>query len=358
MRKKIISIILTAVMVLGILAGCSSSEKEAAEGSGGSSSEPLRVALQPVCLGAPVGYAYEKGYYEDEGLDVELTYFDTGAPENEAFAAGQIDIAASGLASVFSLATGNATWVGEINTTGGQGIYFRPDNPAAQVTTTTEQGVEILGDAETVKGMKFLGPLGTSAQYLIMNYCEQLGLSSSDYEIVSMEFGPALQAFKSGEGDAISCDIWYAIEAEEAGFSRAATFEEACGIEPNDGIFVSNTLIEERRDDVVKFLRATYKALEELSDDSVRHEFCLRWYAENGREFTEEQMDKEIERRWYITSEIMEQEDYIMGEGVTAMAEFYVEDGKISEDMFPNVQKSYDPSLLEEALGITIQCDN
>lgn len=355
MKRKSISIILITMLLLGLITGCSSSGDNEEKSD---SSDVLRVALQPVCLGAPVGYAYEKGYYEDEGLNVELTYFDTGAPINEAFAAGQLDIAASGLASVFSLATGNASWVGEINTTGGQGIYFRPDDEAAQVTTVTEDGVEILGNAETVKGMKFLGPLGTSAQYLIMNYCEKLGLSSSDYEIVSMEFGPALQAFKAGEGDAISCDIWYAIEAEEAGFEKAANFVEACGIEPNDGIFVSNSLIESRREDVVKFLRATYKALEELSDDQTRHEFCLKWYAENGREFTEEQMTKEIELRWYITPEIMQQDDYIMGEGVTAMAEFYVEDGKISEDMFPNVQKSYDTSMLEEAIGIEIKCDN
>ena len=361
MKRIIISILLVVVMISSILVGCggkaagNDGNKKASEAK--ASGTPIRVGLQPTCLGAPVGYAYENGFYEDEGLNIELIYFDTGAPENEAFAAGQLDIAASGLASVFSLSSGKATWLSEINTTGGQGIYFRPDNPATKVTTTTENGDVILGNKETVKGMQFLALLGTGSQYMVMNYCKNMGLEPDEYEIISMEFGPALQAFKAGEADALYCDFWYAIEAEDSGFIKAASFDEACGIEANDGIFADTEYIKSHREDVVKFLRATYKAVDELSDKETRHDFCLDWYTRNGREFTPKQMDKEIERRWFITGEMMGEEDYVMGEGVTKMAEFYVEDGKIPKENFPNVQKSYDPSYLEEALGITVKYD-
>lgn len=61
----------------------------------------IRVGTQPTTIGVPAQYALEKGYFKEEGLDVDLVLFPTGAPLNEAIAAGELDVAANGLASVF-----------------------------------------------------------------------------------------------------------------------------------------------------------------------------------------------------------------------------------------------------------------
>lgn len=74
----------------------------------------LVVGTMPLTVGVPVQHALEQGYYADEGLDVEVIIFPTGAPINEAYGAGQLDVAVSGLASVFSLALGTTHWIGEI----------------------------------------------------------------------------------------------------------------------------------------------------------------------------------------------------------------------------------------------------
>ncbi|MHB8277703.1 MAG: ABC transporter substrate-binding protein [Candidatus Humimicrobiaceae bacterium] len=66
------------------------------------------VGTMPKTMGVPFQYAFENGYFKELGLDIEEIIFPTGAPINEAVAAKKIDVAVSGLASIFSLAIGNS----------------------------------------------------------------------------------------------------------------------------------------------------------------------------------------------------------------------------------------------------------
>ena len=47
----------------------------------------LRVATMPLTAGVPVQYAADHGFFEEEGLNVQIDYYATGAPINEAIAA-------------------------------------------------------------------------------------------------------------------------------------------------------------------------------------------------------------------------------------------------------------------------------
>ena len=53
----------------------------------------LRVATMPLTAGVPVQYAADHGFFEEEGLNVQIDYYATGAPINEAIAAKEADIA-------------------------------------------------------------------------------------------------------------------------------------------------------------------------------------------------------------------------------------------------------------------------
>ena len=108
MKKKLgIAAMLAVVMLAGCVPGSSSEKPSAlpedstktevpADSQTGGSTEPLRVGIMPSAVGAPVQYAQENGYFEEEGLTVETVIFQSGAPINEAIAAEQIDIAVSG----------------------------------------------------------------------------------------------------------------------------------------------------------------------------------------------------------------------------------------------------------------------
>jgi NitT/TauT family transport system substrate-binding protein len=83
-------------------------------------------------MGTPLDYAMKKGWIEEAGLKIERILFPTGAPINEALAAEQIDFSLNGLATVYAVAAGDVTWIGEINTASGLAVYVRPDSPVVK----------------------------------------------------------------------------------------------------------------------------------------------------------------------------------------------------------------------------------
>lgn len=362
-REKISFAMAVAVAVV-TMAGCSGSNSSSVADSSDNTStnvseaaaEPttIRVGIVTNTMGVPAAYALENGFYEEEGINVEPVIFSTGSLVNEAFGAGEIDVAFSGLASIFSLATGQASWIGEINTTDGLGIYVRPDSPILEHKGEVSGYENVYGSADTLRGITILGPLGNVAQYGAANWLAIFGLTDQDASIVNMDYGPAYQAFISGEGDAVSVNNPYSFMLEADGYVCAATFEDATKTQLYDGIFASTSFVENNRDAMVSFIRATYKAVDVLQDDAVRSAFSMEWFAENGKEYTQETMDEEISLRRYIDSAFMQQPDFVFGEGMVTIADFYVNDGKITEEGKELLPGQIDVTLLEDALGIDI----
>ena len=375
--KKVFSVLLAFLLLTALLAGCASNAQPttnppppATEVQGSPNTEApttqapektnfkkLTVGTMPLTVGVPVQYAFDNGFYAAEGLDVEIIIFPTGAPINEAYSAGQLDIAVSGLASVYSLANGNAKWVGEINSTGGMGIFVRPDSPILGVKGQVANQPEIYGNADLVRGLKILGPLGTTAQFNAIGYANCFGLSSADIEQVHMEYGPAYQAFQSGEGDAFAANPPFSFQAADAGYVCAASFEDSTGVSLMDGIFCTLKMFDDRHEELVRFIRATYKACEELQNYDTRFTYSKEWFNANGKEYDDKTLASEIEVRDYIDKAYMSQSGYVYGKGMTEIASFFVQDGKIEPANFPNVQASYDKSVIKEALGIDFNVD-
>ena len=152
-----------AVLMLLTLAACggsgknSTSEKteapaESSESSGErtftASGETLNVGVQSNIISIPTVYAYEHGYYEELGLDVNLIMFPNGSPENEGLAAEQLDLASNGLASVYSMASGLCDWIGESDSGSSTlAIYMRPDCDALNYKGEIEGKPDMYGSA-------------------------------------------------------------------------------------------------------------------------------------------------------------------------------------------------------------------
>lgn len=367
MKKKIRALAVAMALVFGIgtLSACSANPdpnetttKAAEENNAGNESsgelKSIKVGTQPSTMGVPVQYALEKGYFEEEGLKVDLVLFPTGAPLNEAIAAGELDVAANGLASVFPLANGVCEWIGEGNTTGGMGIFVREDSPILQVKGQIEGKPEMYGSVETIKDTTFLGPLGTSAQFNVMRYIQQFGMTDADVAQIHMDHGQAFQAFVAGEGDALATSPPFSYDAAAKGYIMAASFEDATESPLFDGLLARTEYAKDHKAEVTAFVKGYYRACEDLmADPEMRKEYSMKWFTENGREYTEETMEKEIQDRDYVTKAMMESPDYSYGKGMLAIADFYTTDGKVETADLPNVPASFNTSYIEEGLGIT-----
>lgn len=309
------------------------------------SGKTLVVGTMANSLGLPVHQADIAGYFKDAGLDVKIEIFATGAPINEAMAAGNLDVAVSGMASVYALATGMYTYIGDgVITTGGESIYARADSPFA-TAKPNERGV--IGDPEVLKGASILGPLATTAHYQAIKYMETFGLTTEDFNMVSMDYPQAYQAFVTGEGDLVANKMPYTNQLEEAGYVKVCDMNMVSDSPIIDTIFTQNKVMEERQGDLELFLECYYKACEDLmKDEANRREVAMAWYAEEGINYSESDMDTEISVKDYYTLETVGKENQI-GQFMLDIGSFYVDQDVIAKDDFPKVGESINTTPLD-----------
>lgn len=359
MKKRLsylVSLVLCFSLVFGA-AGCSNNSDDGSKNNDSqverkegekpeASGKQLIVGTMANSLGLPVHWAEVNNYFKDAGLDVKVEIFATGAPINEAMAAGNLDVAVSGMASVYALATGLYTYIGDgVLTSGGEAIYARADSPIAQAGELKEG---IIGSKETVEGCSILGPLATTAHYQAIKYVEAFGLTADDFQMVSMDYAQAYQAFITGEGDLVAIKMPYSNQLEEAGYVRVSDMNKVLDSPIIDTIFTQKKVAEERAGDLELFLDCFYRASEEImKDEAKRREVAFKWYSDEGITYSEADMDTEIAVKDYLTLDQINSSEYPLGQFMVNIGAFYVDQDMISKEDYPKVEESIDKSLIE-----------
>lgn len=308
------------------------------------SGKPLIIGTMPNHVGIPVHQADVAGYFKDAGLDVMIEIFATGAPINEAMAAGSLDVAVSGMASVYNLATGMYTYVGDGTiTNGGDGIYARPDSPIA-LAERNEKGV--LKDKELLRGVQILGPLATVGHYQATKYMEAVGLTSNDYNMVAMDFAQAYQAFIAGEGDLIAVTVPYSTQLEAAGYVKVCDMTTISDSPIIDTVYVQNKVAEERQDDLELFLECYYKACEDLmKDKDMRRQLSLDWYTSEGINTTDADMDRELQVKEYYSIDTIDPDK--IGQFMVELGKFYSTQDMVAKEDVPKIEASVNNTFLK-----------
>ena len=361
MKKRTLAILLCLALAAGMLAGCGSTAAPAADSPAASTADSsaakeygvLKVGMMPFGVCVPAQYAYEQGYFSELGLNVEFYQFANGAGKNEALAAQEVDIGVSGLAMIFSLASGTCKMLADATTSSAMGVYVRPDSPILENSQEINGGT-VYGSADTIKGITVLGQTGTSSQYNLDGWLGIFGLTEEDIDFVNIGLGTDMTAFVSGEGDAIAASRPYTFQLEEQGYVLAGNFEETTDTTLMDVIVARNEVVENRREELVLFMKAYEKALEEIAaDDELRFNESMTYFKENGRDYSENDMRGEMNANKYVTKEYMQADGYKFGNAMIKIGQFYSDCGQIEEANLPNIAASLDPSILQEALGIS-----
>ena len=318
------------------------------------SGEKITVAALINTDGLAVWYADKMGYFEELGLDVDVVYFINGTLENEALAAGEADIGFNGFAGVYALATGDYSLIGDCDDGKGLAIYVQPDSPLLDAKGEfSAQFPEVYGNAELCAGRSFAATLGTIQQIMVDSYYEQLGVT--DYNIVGMDVASCYNALIAKEVDGAALTMNFCSQAEEAGMVCLGTYEELTGVGQGANVLVLNDYLESNYSDVVLVLRAAYKAFDEIqNDEQLEYDEGMTFFKEQGSEYSDSDMRREIEKRDLYDYDFLENElELGLWQVYTAMK--LVDLGLLEEGAPTVVAQSVRADVLEDAVGFPIK---
>ncbi len=199
----------------------------------------------------PFYIARDKGFFKEEGVDVELTIMEDTPLKMGAFMAGQIDLVAStvdefpiylkeGKSLKYILAVDNSK--------GGDGIV----------------SVKDIGSVAELKGRKVAFEQGSVSQFFLNALLKEAGLTQDDIEAVNMTATDAGTAFVAGQVDAAV--TWEPALSQGANSPKGkllVSSAEKPGL-ITDVVAVTAETAAAHADDLKAFVRAWYRALDFL----------------------------------------------------------------------------------------------
>ncbi|GAA3215824.1 hypothetical protein GCM10017690_31250 [Microbacterium terregens] len=225
-RLRGAALVTAAALIVSVMAGCSSPSAPAGNTSAtpaASAEEELisiRVARGAVNLESAI-IAQEQGFFEQEGLEVDLqvTGGGGGAATNSALIAGEFDIAATDAVTairainermpilvVAGTKSAKPDYEGEVS----DGLIVPPGST--------------ITDWKDLKGKKVGVPeLGGLPYLTVVTALEENGVSLDSVEIVPVPMDALVAAAQNGQVDAVFTFSIFMLSALDAGFTRVGT---------------------------------------------------------------------------------------------------------------------------------------
>ena len=295
--KKLTALVLTFAMVLGLAAfgggnGAPTSTPGPGNSTGGDKTYSLKVAgIDGSITLFPVYVAQEKGWFDEASLDIERLGFTNGPVTMEAI--DTWDISVTGVGGVLSgLISYDAVLLGTVGTDDGtQYLFVRPDSKVAAAGKGHNSiNQEIIGDAESWKGMSVNSTYGTVLHYLLLKTLSGFGLTIDDVVVNWMDMPTANASFLAGEGDATCVSGEVSFKQDKDEFVVASTGPLAdLGLQTN---FVANpTAIKnsETREAMKVFLQVFFRATDWITaNPEEATDYMIKWCEYAGNTIDEE----------------------------------------------------------------------
>lgn len=317
-----------SVLLIFTLVACG---KEQSSGSSKKSSEPLKVTLPTWTGYGPLFLAQEKGFFEENGIEVELSIVEGLAERKQALASGKIDGMATALDVQVSLAASkipvSVVWVLD-DSYGGDGILVKNE----------------INDIQDLKGKTMAFEVGSTSHMLALTALQQGGLTEDDVEVIQMSAGDAGAAFAAGKVDAaVTWEPWLS-KGSEANGKILLTTKDLPGIIV-DTISFKEDVIKNRPEDVEAFVKAMGQAMDFWKENKEEaDEIMAKGLKIDTAEFvaTEEGLKfftKEDNVELFGTGD----NKGSIYEAAEKAIKFYKEQGIIAEE--PNVEDIINPSF-------------
>ncbi len=275
MKKRILAYLSAVVFSLSLIAGCSqesgggtSSSESSAEEDGTAEdstskqtgeSEPVKVTLNEVAHSifyAPMYVAIEEGYFEEEGIDLELVCGFGADKTMTAVISGEADIGFMGSeASIYTYAEGATDYV--VN-------FAQLTQRAGNFLVAREEMNDFTWD--DLKGHLVLGGRKGGMPEMVFEYIlKQNGIDpETDLEInQNIDFGSTAAAFAEGQGDfTVEFEPGATtLESEGEGYVVASLGEDS-GYVPYTAFSAKQSYIDQNPEIIQGFTNALQKGMD------------------------------------------------------------------------------------------------
>lgn len=343
--KRLFSLLAVSAIAASLFVGCGSNKAD-----GGKEEQPskeqqettqekvkMKVAYHPNVGGASAMVTgIEKGYFEEQGIELELVKFTAGPPEVAAMVAGDIDVGYIGHGA-------------HLLACQGQVKLFALDctSQADELLVNKDSGITKIAD---LKGKTIATQLGTSGEVILNLALESIGLTRDDVNVVNMEVAGAVTAFISGKVDAVS--IWSPntnTVRESLGEDKVvklASNEDFVDkfVFPSSWV-VTEKYAKENKDTLVRFTKALLKSMDYRNKNI---EESAKLVAKKIEVDEASVLKTKDEGKWLTSKEVYDGvKSGQVEKWYKAQQDLFIKDGKLNKEV--PVSNYFDPSILIEA---------
>jgi NitT/TauT family transport system substrate-binding protein len=234
-----------------------------------SAQEKVTIAALRFVSSAPIFIAMEKGYFKEQGLDVEFKFFDAAQPIAVAVAAGDADLGITGLTGGFY----NLAGKGAVKIIASQSREEPGYDFVAYIASKKAFGAGFT-DAGKFPG-KTIGitQVGSTFHYMLGMLAEKRGFKLTDVTLKPLQSIANVTAALKGEqvdGVLLPANNAYALEKDGSGKIIGWVNEETPW--QLGALFAGTRVIEQRRATVEKFIAAYVKACADYGDAFLKRD--------------------------------------------------------------------------------------
>ena len=345
--KKFLAMLLTVAMLGGALAACGGGETTSTPsgntGTPAGNSETPTVETVDINVGYMPNYgglwslmtAKEKGFFEEEGLNVTMTQFEDGPTIIAAMENGSVNFGYIGQGAHKLCVQGNATIIALSHISNGDALIGGPG-----ITTV-----------EDLKGKTVAYSSGTSSEDILRNSLAAHGMTMDDITAMDMDAASVVTAMMSGGVDA--CATWSPnsltiLEGMEGTTKLADNMTFSDTTVSLASWIATPKYLEENRDVTVRFVRALMKAMDYAADGN--YEEVAQWCATKAALDYDTMYNQRGDADWLTGKEVV---DGVADGTVKGYYELQqknlLDGGSITEDDVCPVEDYVDFDLMTEA---------
>ncbi|MBI2371400.1 MAG: ABC transporter substrate-binding protein [Deltaproteobacteria bacterium] len=326
-RVRMIRLACLAILTFGLTCGVASP----LQGAG-----PIKVGTLPVISSAPLFIGQELGLFKEEGLEIELVEFASGAKMMSPLATGELQVAAgSSSAGLFNAIAGGM----DLKVVADKGQARAGYNYSLIVVRKDLAASGAIREVKDLRGRKIaVAARGIFAEYLLEKLLAQAGLLLNAVELVGLSPPNMVKALHSKAIDAaVAVEPW-GTRSEAEGVGVKAFTAELDRLEPHQTgmLMVPGAFLRQRPDDARRFMRAYLKGVRYFNQRGLKDPGMSRLLTKYTR------VPEEIIRAsvpFYLA-----EDGRLLKESLADQQEWYARKGLVKERV--SIERMVDESLL------------